>query len=163
MVKTGTGFPESQWNFHSWKYSELGWTGPWAAGFKFEASNTFISRLGCRHPDIASNLNCSLSLWNSSSLLQHESATPCISWGYLTCMISLRNKELSLWSSSGDEKLEALAEKRYVEILGLIWSYIMQTQSQHEGGNFSNSAKLIQLGVGEFLLSLMGSLCVCLC
>lgn len=30
----------------------------------------------------------------------------------------------------------------------------------HEGDNFSNSAKSICLGVGEFLLSLMGCLCM---
>lgn len=99
MVKTRTGFPESQWNSHSSRYSKLSWTGPWATGFKFEASHAFIRRLDCRHPDIASNLNYSLSLWNSSSLRQQEIAHPVSEKAPESCMNFFRSKELSHSSS----------------------------------------------------------------
>lgn len=66
--------------------------------------------------------------------------------------------------SSEDGKLEPLTEKRSIERLDLLRSYVMQTQRQqtvhHEGDHFSCSAVKIELGEGEIPLYLMGSLCM---
>lgn len=89
----------------------------------------------------------------------------------LACMVFLGKKELSLiipHYSSEDRKLEPLTEKRSVERLDLIWSYVMQTWSQqtvhHEGDHFSNSTvnRACRGGVSPFPhgISLHGSLVV---